>query len=1103
MSSLPSESTNDAATAERPVETSVQGRAPDPVPVVAIGTSAGGLAACTSFLEHVPTDTGLAFVIVQHLDPSHESHLVELLAKATSMPVVQITNGTDLIPNRVHVIPPAAVLTIAAGRLQLLPRESPRLPMPIDTFLRALAEDRREDAIAVILSGAGSDGSLGVEAVWDRGGFVLAQEPLDAAFDSMPRRAIATGCVDSVLPAAELGPMIARISRGSTLLRAPRPPHSDERPEDRALKGELIQRLRRATGIDFGQYRSSTVDRRLRRRVSLRGFPGLREYSDHVRDDPGELQSLARDLLIPVTRFFRDPEAFDSLAQTAFPDLIRRAAADPVVRIWVPGCSTGEEAYSIAMTFMETAQRMQSAVTCQVFATDVNDTLLKQARRATYPQHIEADVSRERLARFFTRTNDHFHVQRDIRDLCAFSRHDLLSDPPLSRMDLVSCRNLLIYVASGQRRALGALHFALEPGGYLLLGRSESVGAAPELFEAVGTDTGLFRARASVIGRRSARVGGARDARRRAPTVRLHDVPDLASAYEEIIAANEELQGLNEELESSKEEIEAANEELMTLNQELRSRNAALDVARGFSEATIDMVRSGLVVLDRDQVVVNANRSFYRMFHLDAPHAERRRLSEVVPAYFQSPAVVRLLQQLRTTDLVLEDVEVEFDLPGHGRRVMVMNALRFTPGEMYLLSIDDVTVTQQLAADRQQSQKMEAIGHLAAGVAHDFNNLLTVVLGGAQVALLDLPKESPIRPILERVGVAARRAADLTHQLLAYAGKSRAYVESVDLSDLVTQSANLLHASIPSHVKLRLDLERNLPRLLADRSQMHQVVVNLVTNAIEAVGDAAGGVLVRTGRQMVTPGEAPGPGPCDRLPPGEYVFLEVQDTGAGMTPQTQRQMFDPFFTTKFTGRGLGLAAVQGIVRQHRGTVLVTSVVGRGTAVRVLLAISQDPETTATTGGGPPLPRGTATILVVDDEPLVLGSTQLALESLGYRVVTATGGAEALRSLRSGSGIAAVVLDAVMPGMGGIATLNGIRDIDPHVPVLVCSGLGDVATEQAFADQGVAGFLHKPFTLHDLAARIAACCPGSLSPSAGSSAPDPGRRSASERGSAAP
>jgi len=438
---------------------------------------------------------------------------------------------------------------------------------------------------------------------------------------------------------------------------------------------------------------------------------------------------------------------------------------------------------------------------------------------------------------------------------------------------------------------------------------------------------------------------------------------------------------------------------------------------------------------------------------------------------------LRMLEQVRATGSPVDSVELECAGRDGTPRALLLNVRRFVPGDQFLVSVDDVTLLRAMEADRRHAQKMEAIGYLAAGVAHDFNNLLTPVLSGSQLLLSSMEPDSADHALVAGIAEAARRAADLTRQLLAYAGKSRSVTERVQISEVVTQSANLLHSGIPPKIQLRLDLERDLPLVLADRSQLHQIVDNLIKNAIEAIGAAEGSVLVRTGqlalaRPKISSGEE-----RDKLAPGDYVFVEVHDTGSGMSAETQRRMFDPFFTTKFTGRGLGLAAVQGIVRQHHGAIEVSSVLGRGTTIRVLLAVGSAAASAAQQDTPSPTPRvapRTGTVLVVDDDPLVLNFEQLVLTGIGHRVLTADGCAQALAALQAHEDVDVVLLDATMPGTDGAGTLRAIRELHENIPVIVCSGMGNTVVEDAFAGMAVSGFLQKPFTMQQITDAIAAC-----------------------------
>ena len=488
---VPDEQTPESVIEPAPGSEAGERQETDPLfPVVAIGASAGGLEAFTTLLRHLPTDSGMAFVFIQHLAPSHESMLPHLLSRETAMPVEQIEDGALLSPDHVFVIPPNTAITVSGLALSLTARVA--AGTAVDGFLRSLAASHKSRAIAVILSGTGSDGALGVQAIAEDGGVVFAQEPQSAKFDGMPRSAIATGCVDFVLPVEAIATELARISHEPRLIERD-PPEVGERPPDSEREFQTIGELLRSnTGIDFSLYRQATVRRRVQRRVAVLKQRGLPEYVEYVRENPEEAHALAQDILIRVTRFFRDSDTFDTLSRKVFPALIRKTPHDRAVRIWVAGCSTGEEAYSIGMCFAEVAEQMKSRVPIQVFATDINEAAIEKARRGTYLDNIVADVSQERLSRFFVREGRGFQIGRRLRDMCIFSRHDLLSDPPFSRMGLVSCRNVLIYLDHMQEQALSRFHFALDPGGFLLLGKSETATSSPGLFATVDRASRLY-----------------------------------------------------------------------------------------------------------------------------------------------------------------------------------------------------------------------------------------------------------------------------------------------------------------------------------------------------------------------------------------------------------------------------------------------------------------------------------------------------------------------------------------------------------------------------------------------------------------------------------
>ena len=454
-----------------------------PFPVVGIGASAGGLESCTALLKALPAKPGMAFVVVQHLDPHHQSLLPQLLSRATKMAVTQVEDGLGLQPHRVYVIPPNCDLTLREGVLRLFPRQQTGgQHMPIDRFLSSLAEDQTRRAIGIILSGTGSDGTFGLEAIKSEGGITFAQDPKSAPYPGMPESAIAAGCVDLVLRPAGIARELTRLARSPYADRAAGP--EDPEPlEGAETLAKIMVGLRAVTGIDFSLYKPATIRRRVARRLALQKMESLEQYAAFIEQNPAEAQALCQDILIHVTSFFREPEAFAALRHTVFPKLLSSKPQGEAIRIWVPGCSTGEEVYSIAIALLEFLDKRADETRCQIFGTDVSTSALDRARLGTYSEAAVAGVSPKRLGRFFTKVGANYQIHKSIRDRCVFARHDLGKDPPFSRLDLISCRNVLIYMGPVlQKRVLSVLHYALRPNGFLVLGESESVAPSAHLF---------------------------------------------------------------------------------------------------------------------------------------------------------------------------------------------------------------------------------------------------------------------------------------------------------------------------------------------------------------------------------------------------------------------------------------------------------------------------------------------------------------------------------------------------------------------------------------------------------------------------------------------
>src|SRR5580658_8524062 len=474
---------------------------PGDFPVVGISANTSGLDACRKLVEALPADIGMAFILVQHLDPTHESMMVDLLAGHTSMTVRQVTDGMKLAREHLYVIPPGTYLSVGNGALHLSqPQARHGARLPFDFLLHSLAEAYGARAICVILSGSGSDGSLGLKAVHEKGGLVIAQDPDEAGYDGMPRSAIMTGAVDLVLTVAKIPDALAARDRrtGRTRAQDARSPQDVSSPPGRVRDWlpEFIDLMRTKTAHDFTLYKPGTLQRRIERRMAMVGIgaDGMERYLDLLRRDASELDLLAKDLLINVTGFFRDRKVFEFLATKIVPDLIRSRLPDQPIRVWVAGCSTGEEAYSLAMLFREEIAAANSNTKVQVFASDVDPDAVASAREGLYPATIQADVSPARLARFFAKEEHGYRVLPELRAMVVFTVQDILSDPPFARLDLISCRNLLIYLGTdAQANIAGLFHFALREGGVLLLGTTETIGDADGRFEIVSKADRLFR----------------------------------------------------------------------------------------------------------------------------------------------------------------------------------------------------------------------------------------------------------------------------------------------------------------------------------------------------------------------------------------------------------------------------------------------------------------------------------------------------------------------------------------------------------------------------------------------------------------------------------
>jgi chemotaxis methyl-accepting protein methylase/PAS domain-containing protein len=592
--------------------------------VVGIGASAGGLDAFEQFFTNMPVDSGMAFVLIPHLAPEHKSMMVELLTRYTKMGVFQAENGMRVDPNCVYIIPPNKDMVVMKRTLQLLePVDRRGLRHPIDYFLRSLAEDQGDRAVCIVLSGTGSEGTLGLRAIKEKGGLVLVQDPKTTRYDGMPGSAIATGVVDYVLPPDKMPGQILRYLKHTDVRPLKPVVITDATPGDPLKK--IIFLIRSRNGHDFSLYKQNTLMRRIEKRMAILQIGSKADYATFLRSNPQEIDLLFRELLIRVTNFFRDGEAYEIVKEKALPLLFKDLPPEQPVRIWVPACSTGEEAYSVAIIVQEYIGTLKQKYSVQIFATDIDKDAIDMARTGLYPEGITVDVSPERMNRFFTKKAATYKVKEEIRKMIVFAVQNIIRDPPFTKLQMISCRNVLIYFdAELQKKVLPIFHYALKPGGILHLGASETIGDHADMFSVVDRKWKIFRARgaeripaapsksptakASELAAESVaapaiknrgeeskehappegEISGKGPQPSRKKSLRVAElshelkttkeqlqttIEELETANQELGSTNEELQSANEELQSSLEEMETSREELQSTNEELLTIN--------------------------------------------------------------------------------------------------------------------------------------------------------------------------------------------------------------------------------------------------------------------------------------------------------------------------------------------------------------------------------------------------------------------------------------------------------------------------------------------------------------------------------------------------
>ncbi len=993
--------------------------------VVAIGGSAGALDAVRGLIAGLPARSGIAYILVQHLDPDHPSLLAELLVDKTPFPVVEASDGMALMPDRLHVIPSGARIAVTDGVLQLTPatqNQGPRLP--VDFLLQSLATQADLRVIAILLSGNGADGSAGVRAIHDAGGYVIVQDPAEASHNSMPAAAIATGCVDAVLPVAAMGAAI--IDRRN---RVPLP----------AMTGDdwispVLARLKQS-GHDFHGYKHGTMQRRIERRVRMvgrdagSGADALTAYVERLGHDEAELQALANDLLINVTGFFRDPEVFSTLSGSILPDLVRHHDETRPIRLWCAGCSTGEEAWSLAMLILEEIARSRPTLKLQLFATDLDPDAVATARHGVYPASIEKDVTAERLQRFFMADDHGWRVGPALQSCVVFAVHDLLTDPPFSRIDMISCRNLLIYLQpAAQARAISLFHFALRPGGLLLLGKAETVAdpadAPAPAFTLISRQAHIYRRNAShrplpaLPGPQTPPwpLPGLPSTRLKALEAELASIraelanadrrpgdndPEEQAIQADTLSRNQEYQSTNEELITSQEELQSLNEELVALNGQLqetidRQRTVADDLNNILNSTNV-----ATIFLDLDLQIrffTPATRVLFNMLPGDIgrPFTDLAPLSPD-PKLAADIAAVRDGRQPPDREITATD-GICFS-----RRVMPYRA-HDNHAEGVIITYTDVSERKRAEQVMLEARETAEAANLAksrflAAASHDLRQpLQSLVL--LQELLARKVTDPECRLLLSRLEITLESMGAMLDGLLDINRIEADAVEiapgSFALEGLLSETvAGLSEQAVAG--KLKLHHVATDCHVVSDRRLLAGMLRNLVANALKYT--VKGGVLLGARRR------------------GNMVRIEVWDTGIGIPAEKLETIFQPYqqlgptLIDRSRGLGLGLSIVRSLGEMLGHAIDVRSWPqdgpGHGSVFSITVPLATPDPNALPAPEAPALPAPVATeappitgahILAIDDDADLLELLAQLLRGAGHEVVTAHNDIEAIASL---------------------------------------------------------------------------------------------------------
>ncbi|OXA75916.1 Methylase of chemotaxis methyl-accepting proteins [Flavobacterium aquidurense] len=916
-------------------------------PIVGIGASAGGLDAIKKVIKAIPANSGMAYIIVQHLPPDHPGSLAEILTQYAQIPVNEIINDINLAPDHIYIIPDNNNLITQEGVLKLHQRtRNERRTASIDIFFESLAEVYQSFTIGIILSGTAFDGTFGFKKIKEVGGTTLVQDPEMAEFKGMPQSAIDADIVDYVLAPELIAAQLVEIRKKYTENHAYSEEEHLQKNEEEILV-QILNLIFLRNENDFSHYKQPTIRRRIARRMVLSHKENLQDYYYHLRNDKAEQDSLFNDFLIPVTYFFRDNESFESLSGIAFPQLVQNTVNN-TLRIWVAGCSTGEEAYSLAIVLHEYLAAINSTIKVQIFASDISEKYIAKARTAIYSEQDVQKVSQTRLDHYFTKRDGHYHITKVIRDMCIFAVHNFIKDPPFVRIDLISCRNVLLYLdAFLDDKVLKSFHYSLNEKGILFLGKSESITNGQNLFEPIEKCEKIYVRKFVQENYVSEIFTSATNDKKQISEIETSRELQIKKLENDLALAKEDLRRMTLELQTANEHVKSNNTELIFINDELTNRHEQLISMRNYSESIVNTIREPLLIIDRDFFIKSANPAFYTYFETTEKETEGHSFFEIGDCQWDIPEFKELLFKMFSEKKSVLDFKVDTLCNGTGKKIMIVNAHQIQnsqPAGLILLAIEDITdLETNNVVLKKKNLELEKYNEQLEVVTTAASNTIQEPLRKIQMfckRILDNEKnltESGIHN-LERIRIASSNINQLITDLIDYSKINFNEKESkrTDLNVLLKK----IIADLKDYIleKDAIITVSALPQVKIVPHQMQKLFTNLILNALKYTKED-------TTPQIKIEAEEPSKEEIIKIganPEINYAKINVTDNGIGFSMEYKTKIFEPFYrlhsNDQYQGSGLGLTISKEIITNHHGFIVAKSNANNGTTFSIYIPI---------------------------------------------------------------------------------------------------------------------------------------------------------------------